>query len=121
MRVLWVTHTAIKPFLPEEHFLSLTKDVDLAPSDIAFKFIFWEDGGDRQPLLLVGGLELSGHPELYLTACRLMTLKPSSSADGAGNIDLLTSHITGWNSFHLEINTPFRLREAIKKALGLLS
>lgn len=106
--VLWYSgfEKKFEPYDKEEHL------------EMAREFLFWSQGLDGRPLLIVGdGGYLGGHQGLWVKA---RSIVPKVKPDGAGRFGFSQQkRIDTWKSISFEVETPLERRPVIEEALGI--
>ena len=105
VRAVWITPVSHEPYNAKKHLKK------------AHKFLFWINGRDDQPILLVGerGGENGGiqiHDQLLKTALTIGVGVPTTRPDGAG--ECWEMQVCGWRSTGFDLDTPKALKKLIE-------
>ncbi len=117
-RALWVTYEGVEEYVSAQHIQGLRSREEIPWHQRAYKFMYWRDGGDEQPLLIVGGSGLDTHHKLFHVAGSALSLPAPMCADGAGDVDT-AGFILSWMSAGFNIVTPNDLIDELTGLLGV--
>ena len=117
-KCLWITEEAAIEYKAKEHIPDLSCPEDTPSYQCAWKFLYWCDGGDGDPLLIVCGRVLNEHANLLEAARALAVRLPQGAADGCGDVTTSGS-ILSWFSDGFRVDTPEDLKPAISDLLGV--
>ena len=118
-RAFWITETNAMAYEAAQHIPKRGVSEELPWDAVAWKFLYWRDGGDGRALLIVCGRRLIDHEALFTAARRVLSPPPPEiRPDAAGDVDQ-RGFILTWSSSHFWVFTPDDLLSPMVQLLGV--